>query len=59
MSKQPSHQDLILAVLQRGQPITTDDIMKQTGLARKSVHRGIYRLRRKGHQIKKMTLFYF
>jgi len=58
MSKQPPYQDLILAVLQRGKPVTTEDIMKQTGLARKSIHGGIYRLSRKGHQIKKMTLFY-
>jgi len=49
---------LILVVLQQGKPVTTTDIMNQTGLGRKSVHRGIYRLRRKGHQIKKMTLFY-
>jgi biotin operon repressor len=58
MSKKPSHQDLILAVLQQGKPVTTQDMMNQTGLRRKSVHRGIYRLRKKGHQIKKMTLFY-
>ena len=58
MSRKPSHMDLILAVLQQGKPVTTLDIMNQTGLRRKSVHRGIYRLRKKGHQIKKTILFY-
>ena len=58
MSSNPSHLDLILQILIRGNDVTTQDIMNQTGLSRKAIHRGMYRLRKKGVPIQKETVFY-